>query len=113
MYRLFTKKNATLAKNYLADCPNDIANEIPDLQAATEEQVIKHEELEGIEQVLLQLSERDRSLLYYKYNMEMKDRDIAALLDIPVNHVRQYIARARQRAFLKLSQGVENSDEDE
>ncbi|MBE3595187.1 MAG: sigma-70 family RNA polymerase sigma factor [Candidatus Carbobacillus altaicus] len=91
----------------------DIANQIPDEQAATEEEFIKHEELKGMEQVLFQLSERDRSLLYYKYNMEMKDREIAELLNIPANHVRQYIARARHRAFLKLSQGVESSDENE
>lgn len=109
----YIRKKTRRSRHTFTGLSEDIANQIPDEQAATEEEFIKHEELKGMEQVLLQLSERDRSLLYYKYNMEMKDREIAALLNIPANHVRQYIARARHRAFLKLSQGVESSDENE
>lgn len=109
----YIRKKTRHSQNTFSGLSEDIANQIPDEQAATEEEFIKLEELKGMEQVLLQLSERDRSLLYYKYNMEMKDREIAALLNIPANHVRQYIARARHRTFLKLSQGVKSSDEDE
>lgn len=106
----YLRKKKRISQKTFCGSSDDITDQIPDLQAATEENIIKHEEFENVGQILLQLSERDRSLLYYKYNMEMKDREIAALLDIPVGHVRKYIARARQRAFLKLSQGVEKSD---
>lgn len=106
----YMRKKKRISQKTFIGSSDDITQKIPDLQAATEENLIKNEEFDNVSQILLQLSERDRRLLYYKYNMEMKDREIAALLDIPVDHVRKYIARARQRAFLKLSQGAENSD---
>ncbi|MNP44956.1 RNA polymerase sigma factor [compost metagenome] len=60
-----------------------------------------------MEQALFQLSEKDRNLLYFKYIMEMSDQEISETMDIPAQHVRMYIARARQRALRKLSQGDE------
>jgi len=47
----------------------DVTNQIPDEQAATEEAYIRNEEQETLGQALFQLSERDRNLLYFKYNM--------------------------------------------
>lgn len=84
---------------------DDVANQIPDMQAATEENYLQQEEVEIIEKAMLCLSERDRSLLYFKYNMEMSDKEIAPLLNIPAQHIRQYAGRARRRLFEILSEG--------
>ncbi|WP_088549166.1 RNA polymerase sigma factor [Paenibacillus aquistagni] len=108
----YLRKKTRRSRYLYTGLSEDFANQIPDQQAATEEQYIQHEELEGMVHVLLQLSSRDQSLLYYKYNLEMNDREIATMLDIPTNHIRQYVARARKRAFLKWSQRVIYSDKD-
>lgn len=107
-------RKKTRRSPYTSNIPmDDILHQIPDLQAATEEIFVYHEELKALDQMLLQLSERDRCLLYFKYNMEMKDREIAKLLGIPANHVRQYIARAKRRALAIWSQGVEGHVKDQ
>jgi RNA polymerase sigma factor, sigma-70 family len=92
---------------------NDIADQIPDLQAATEENYMLQEEFESLEQALFQLSERDRNLLYFKYNMDLTDKEIAGLLGIPAQHVRQYVARAKRRAFQMISKGENDHVRDE
>ncbi len=86
----------------------DFSDQIPDFQAATEENYIKTEEIEAFEKALFKLSERDRTLLYFKYIMEMGDQQIGELLNLPMKHVRQYIARARQRALHILSESGGN-----
>ncbi|MCT1402839.1 RNA polymerase sigma factor [Paenibacillus sp. p3-SID867] len=85
---------------------DDMAEQIPNLLAAvTEDKYIQQEASEALEQVLLQLPERDRNLLYFKYNMSMKDKEIGRLLDIAEQHVRQYVARARRKALQIMSEG--------
>jgi len=78
-------------------------NQIPDFRPAMEEVFVKYEEIRSLEQALFHLSERDRNLLYYKYTLELKDQEIAELLQIPAQHVRQYVARAKRRALNILS----------
>lgn len=109
----YIRKKARYDKHAYSGSSEDIADLIPDLQAATEENYIQDEENENIEKALFQLSERDRHLLYFKYNMGMSDKEIAKMLDIPVQHVRQYAARARHRAFDILSNGGEHFAQDE
>lgn len=101
----YIRKMKRRSQRVFSGLTDDIADQIPDLQAATEENYMQHEEFEALEQALFHLSERDRSLLYFKYNMEMSDLEISGLLDFPAQHVRQYVARARRRAFHILSEG--------
>lgn len=105
----YIRKMKRRSQRAFSGLTDDVANQIPDLQAATEENYIQHEEFEALELALFKLSERDQSLLYFKYNMEMSDQEIAGLLDIPAQHVRQYVARARRRAFQILSEGDRNN----
>ncbi|RRJ66053.1 sigma-70 family RNA polymerase sigma factor [Paenibacillus oralis] len=109
----YIRKKARRSKRSFSGLTDDIADHIPDLQAATEENFLHEEEMKTFEQTLFQLSEKDRNLLYFKYIMELSDKEISEIMDIPAQHVRMYIARARQRAFRKLSQGAENRAEDE
>ncbi|WP_274528725.1 RNA polymerase sigma factor [Paenibacillus piscarius] len=83
---------------------NDVAEQIPDLTAATEENYIQAEAVGALTEALLQLSERDRNLLYFKYKLELGDQQIGELVNIPPQHVRQYIARARGRVLRVLSE---------
>lgn len=66
-----------------------------------EENYVRNERIDELKKIMLQLSERDRRLLYYKYNMGLRDKEIEEVLGIPQNHVRQYIARAKQRVLRK------------
>lgn len=99
----YIRKETRRAQHAFYGERDDVADQIPDLQAATEENYMQFEEFEVLEQALLQLSERDRNLLFFKYNMELSDKEIERLLGIPAQHVRQYIARARRRALNTLN----------
>ena len=68
----YMRKKKRISQKTFIGSSDDITQKIPDLQAATEENLIKNEEFDNVSQILLQLSERDRRLLYYKYNMEME-----------------------------------------
>jgi len=53
---------------------------------------------------LAAIQERDRNLLYYKYNLELSDKKIAEIMDIPADNIREYLVRARRRV-LKILDG--------
>ena len=57
---------------------------------------------------LSQLNERDRAILEYKYVLDMSDQEIAPLLGIKPQSVRQYLMRARRNAMKVLREGVED-----
>jgi RNA polymerase sigma-70 factor, ECF subfamily len=103
----YIRKKVRRSQQSFSGLTDDIADQVPDLQAATDEKLLQDEEIKTLEQALFQLSEKDRNLLYFKYIMEMSDQEISETMDIPAQHVRMYIARARQRALRKLSQGDE------
>ncbi|WP_405107077.1 sigma-70 family RNA polymerase sigma factor [Paenibacillus sp. FSL K6-1217] len=81
---------------------NDVAEQIPDPAAATEENYIQAEAIGALTEAMLRLSEHDRNLLYFKYKLELRDQQIGELLNIPTQHVRQYISRARGRVLRAL-----------
>lgn len=66
--------------------------------ATTEDQVSKQHELECLRDAVLQLPEKQRDLLYFKYMLELNDAEIAELLNISTPSVRQYLTRARRAA---------------
>lgn len=99
------RKETRRVQHHIVGSNEDVAVQIPDLQAATEENYVKREEIDALEEILFQLSERDRNLLYYKYNMGFSDKEIEVVLGVPAQYVRQYVARARQRVLKLLSKG--------
>lgn len=72
---------------------------ISDVKSSVEEISSTKEETEELAKTIEQLSERDRNLLYHKYNLEMSDKEISEIMDIPVNNIRQFLTRARRRAL--------------
>ncbi|MEK3706288.1 sigma-70 family RNA polymerase sigma factor [Paenibacillus sp. FSL R7-0198] len=97
----YIRKEACRNKHYFVGPEEDFAVQIPDLMVKIEENYVRNERIDELKKIMLQLSERDRRLLYYKYNMGLRDKEIEEVLGIPQNHVRQYIARAKQRVLRK------------
>lgn len=81
----------------------DLADELEDDSMSPHERYEKMQEYEMLGTALLQLSERDKDLLYYKYYLELSDKEIAYLLDMEHTNVRVSLNRARKRAKTILS----------
>lgn len=75
----------------------DLAEKIPSLEDNVEDRIIHQEEIEEMGNIILKLPEKHKDLLYFKYILEMNDRDIAEILKIAPNSVRQYLTRARRK----------------
>ncbi|HQE22690.1 MAG TPA: sigma-70 family RNA polymerase sigma factor [Syntrophomonadaceae bacterium] len=76
----------------------DLQEEIPSLEESIEEKIIYQEKIEVLVNAILKLPEKYKNLLYFKYVLEMDDREIAGILRIAPNSVRQYLTRARRKA---------------
>ena len=76
----------------------DLAEKIPNLGDTMEERVVHQEEIEELGNAILRLPEKQKDLLYFKYILEMKDREIARIFEISPDSVRQYLTRARRKA---------------
>lgn len=60
--------------------------------------IIHQEEIEEMGNAILRLPEKQKDLLYFKYILEMDDAEIAEILKISPDSVRQYLTRARRQA---------------
>ena len=83
--------------------------ELAEELATTEDQVSKQHELEYLRDAVLQLPEKQRDLLYFKYMLELSDAEIAELLNISTPSVRQYLTRARRAARILFNEGGETN----
>lgn len=81
---------------------DDLMESIPD-PITIDEVCATNEDYRELGEAIEQLSERDRSLLYNKYNLELSDTEIAEIMDIPINNVRVYLMRARLMALKILT----------
>lgn len=95
----YIKKRALENKTMFIGVSDDFIESISDVRASVEEISSTREESEELAKSLNQLSKRDRELLYYKYNLEMSDKEISEIMHIPINNIRQYLTRARRRAL--------------
>lgn len=48
--------------------------------------------------IISNLPQKQKDLLFFKYILEMSDEDIAEVFEIAPNSVRQYLTRARRNA---------------
>lgn len=105
-YVVYTVKNVTInhikkrsnkfhSAAYIYD--ENVWESITDLTPQPEELYIKTEELQQLGIAVSKLSENDRDLLYYKYNLELSDKEIASVMGMPEKNVRTYVMRARNR----------------
>ena len=75
----------------------DLAEKIPGLEDL-EDRIIHQEEIAELGNAILKLPEKQKDLLYFKYILEMHDREIAEILKIAPESVRQYLTKARREA---------------
>jgi len=90
------------SRKLLPDFTDDHAASIPEDGLSIEDYYSIKEQVNELIAGIGSLSERDQKLLYLKYYCELNAREIGDLMNLPANHVREYIVRARHRA-IKIS----------
>ncbi|TEB04876.1 RNA polymerase sigma factor YlaC [Pelotomaculum schinkii] len=76
----------------------DLAKKVPSLEDNLEDRIVHQEEIEELGNAILRLPEMHKDLLYFKYILGMADAEIAGILKIAPDSVRQYLTRARRKA---------------
>lgn len=71
-------------------------------EATPEESCVDKESYEELGRALEELSARDQQLLAYKYQLELKDQEMAQLMNIPSRNIQTYLTRARRRLLYKV-----------
>ncbi len=105
----YGKQHSIMGKKGLLGVPEDLMEIIPDDRPSIEELFSKKEEYKELLTAVQNLTERDRDLLNYKYNLELSDKKISEIMSIPVNNIREYLVRARRRVLKNLERkGVEH-----
>ncbi|GHU80430.1 RNA polymerase subunit sigma-54 [Clostridia bacterium] len=86
---------------------DDDIGEIADTAATPEEQTELRVDYEHLSEAIQKLSERDRDLLYFKYYLELSNKEIAERMSIKPDNVGGYLTRARRRikTLIEKSEG--------
>lgn len=69
--------------------------------------IMQKEYLRVYEQAMYKISELDRNLIKYKYELEFSNKEIADVCDLKVSHVSTYINRAMDKLRRAMKE-VEN-----
>ena len=88
-----------------------MAKNIPSSEDDIETRIIHKEELKELGNAILKLTEQQKDVLYFKYILEMNDAEIAEILVIAPDSVRQYLTRARREAKELMEKGMNQRDE--
>lgn len=94
----FIKHRDVQTKHLYYGEKGDLAKYIPDGEDTIVEKIIHQEEIEEMGNAILKLPDKQKELLYFKYILDMDDREIAPILNIAPDSVRQYLTRARRNA---------------
>lgn len=94
----FIKHRDVQTKHLYYGESTDLAERIHGFEDSIEDRIIHQEEIENLRDAILKLPERQKDLLYFKYLLEMDDHEIAEILEIAPDSVRQYLTRARRKA---------------
>ncbi len=76
---------------------SDLSDRISD-DGDMEDRLFHESDLEMLGRAIVKLPQKQKDLLHFKYELEMCDKDIAELMGIDTNSVRQYLTRARRNA---------------
>jgi len=81
-------------------CSNDMEYFEDFYQSGTDfdDKLIREDKLALLKKAILLLPQKQKDLLYFKYLLEMKDSEIAEMLGIAPDSVREYLTRARRNA---------------
>ncbi|WP_018885312.1 RNA polymerase sigma factor [Paenibacillus massiliensis] len=80
----------------------NMAEQLAASEATPEESCVDKESYEELGRALEELSARDQQLLAYKYQLELKDQEMAQLMNIPSRNIQTYLTRARRRLLYKV-----------
>ncbi|MPM25567.1 hypothetical protein SDC9_72063 [bioreactor metagenome] len=94
----FIKHRDVQNKHILFGDESDAAEDLPDPEGDFVQRVAIQDEAKYLCDVISNLPERQRDLLYFKYVLELTDEKIADNLGITPQSVRQYLTRARRAA---------------
>ena len=97
----YVKHKAVEMKHLYFSESMDILEDCPDSEGGLEVRLIRQEEIRLLEKAMSLLPQSQKDLLYFKYLLDMSDKEIADVLGIAANSVRQYLTRAR-RSVKKL-----------
>ncbi|AUS98014.1 RNA polymerase subunit sigma-54 [Clostridium thermosuccinogenes] len=89
----------------------DVTKGLDNNENESEARLIRQEEIELLADAITKLPQGQKDLLYFKYMLDMSDQDIAQILGIAPNSVRQYLTRARRNAKSLMERGVCNDVE--
>ena len=82
---------------------DDVSESIEDTKTyKPSEFIIIKENIDELGEAISRLSKMDQEILFYKYNLEMDNNDIANTFNISKDNVRKRLQRARQRALKEL-----------
>lgn len=94
------RKRETVRKHIAGSMDHEAFSfEYIDSNAAFEDKVVDKIDVQRMTEAFLQLPEQLQSILEYKYLLGMSDAEIAKLLGIRKNSVRQYLTRARRATY--------------
>lgn len=113
-YVVYTSRSVAI--NYIKH--NDVENKhilyVDDLEIyedtytedAPEEIVMRKDELRILADAISRLPQSQKDILYFKYRLKMSDEEIAQILGIATNSVREYLTRARRHAKTLMDKEV-------
>lgn len=84
----------------------DISDSLISIDNHMEDRFEYRSDLEALGNAILKLPQKQKDLLHYKYTLEMDDAEIAEVLGINRNSVREYLTRARRNAKKLIDQEV-------
>ncbi|HAQ41181.1 MAG TPA: sigma-70 family RNA polymerase sigma factor [Clostridiales bacterium] len=75
-----------------------------------EKRILRQEEVELLSAAITKFPQAQKDLLYFKYILEMSDKEIAEIFGISPDSVRQYLTRARRNAKKLVGEEIEYVD---
>jgi len=91
-------KHKDVVKKHVDISETDLSDYSAAEQTDVDERLIQEHELELLSKAILQLPEKTKNILYFKYLLGMTDEQISQIYSISTDSVRMYLSRARKDA---------------
>jgi RNA polymerase sigma-70 factor (ECF subfamily) len=89
----------------------DMAAAFTSPENAVEDKIILREEMAEMGSAILKLPEKEKTLLYFKYILDMENAELAEMLGMSQASVRSYLTRARRNAKKLIAKEMDNQDD--
>ncbi len=94
----YIKHRDVVSKHVDTASEADVADFSASSQTDIDDRLIQENELELLTKAILQLPEKKKNILYFKYLLDMSDEQISEIFSISTDSVRMYLSRARKDA---------------